>query len=115
MVRHLDAPSGDIKRRGELDNCKWLEGRLCKGKAADEVMSGSGEIVFFVSYSVLSSKVVGFVASDTLAQQTVINNTSANSPDVSYLKDRKTLLIKLIPGRRPGAGNLWVQFTSFTN
>ncbi|KAK2574245.1 hypothetical protein P5673_000385 [Acropora cervicornis] len=114
VVRHLDAPSGDIKRRGELDNCKWLEGRLCEGKAADEVMTGSGEIVFFVSCSVLSSKVVGFVASNTLAQQTVIN-TSANSPDVSYLEDRKTLLIKLIPRLRPGTGNLWVQFTSFTN
>lgn len=114
VVRHVDAPSGDIKRRGERDNCKWLEGRLREGKAADEVMTGSGKIVFFVSYSVLSSKVVGFVASDALAQQTVIN-TSANSPDVSYLEDRKTLLIKLIPGLRPGTGNLWVQFTSFTN
>ena len=114
MVKHVDAPSGDIKKRRELDKCKWLEGRLCEGKAADEVMTGSGEIVFFVSYSVLSSKVVGFVASDALAQQTVIN-TSANSPDVSYLEDRKTFLIKLILRFRPGTGNLWVQFTSFTN
>lgn len=51
-------------------------------------MIGSGEIVFFVSYSVLSPKVVGFVAFDTLAQLTLIN-TSANSPDVSHLEDRK--------------------------
>lgn len=82
------------KERGELDNCKLLEGRLCEGKTADEVMTGSGEIVFFVSYSVLSSKVVGFVASDTLAQQTVINNTSANSPGVKLSGGQKNVINK---------------------
>ena len=43
-------------------------------RKADQVMTGSGEIDFFcVIYSVLSSKVVVFVASVILAQLTLIN------------------------------------------
>ena len=79
-------------------------------RQADQVMTGSGEIVFYVSYSVLSSKVAGFVASDTLAQLTLIK-TRANSAEANHLDDRKrqlqTVLIKLIPGLLHSKSNLW--------
>ena len=46
VLRHLDALSTDIKRRGELDSGNGT--RAVYVRKVDQVMTGSGEIVFFV-------------------------------------------------------------------